>query len=162
MTAGRHSKSYSRAYRAWINMRSRWMTQPVRLQLSRRKGFDLQKLSIETNGLAAIVVARPRRWGNDWRIGDRMFDESIGDFRSCVTVDDCVQAFRNCVDWDPETTWTAYAGSSLICRGGFGPHHRNRKTARAELAGKNLACWCKVGVPCHADVLLELANSGWS
>jgi hypothetical protein len=32
---------------------------------------------------------------------------------------------------------------------------------REELAGKNLACWCKVtnsGAPCHADVLLELAN----
>ncbi|RPE05543.1 DUF4326 domain-containing protein [Chitinophaga lutea] len=30
---------------------------------------------------------------------------------------------------------------------------------RAELAGKNLACWCKVGEPCHGDVLLEVANS---
>lgn len=27
------------------------------------------------------------------------------------------------------------------------------------LRGKNLACWCKPGEPCHADVLLELANS---
>ncbi|MGN6417770.1 MAG: DUF4326 domain-containing protein [Pseudobacter sp.] len=27
-----------------------------------------------------------------------------------------------------------------------------------ELKGKNLACWCKEGSPCHADVLLELAN----
>jgi len=25
------------------------------------------------------------------------------------------------------------------------------------LRGKNLACWCKLGEPCHADVLLELA-----
>jgi hypothetical protein len=30
--------------------------------------------------------------------------------------------------------------------------------AREELRGKNLACWCKPGEPCHADVLLELAN----
>ncbi len=29
----------------------------------------------------------------------------------------------------------------------------------AELRGKNLACWCKPGEPCHADVLLELANA---
>jgi len=28
----------------------------------------------------------------------------------------------------------------------------------AELRGKNLACWCKLDAPCHADVLLELAN----
>jgi hypothetical protein len=30
--------------------------------------------------------------------------------------------------------------------------------ARAGLAGHDLACWCKLGVPCHADVLLELVN----
>lgn len=27
-----------------------------------------------------------------------------------------------------------------------------------ELRGKNLACWCKLGAPCHGDVLLALAN----
>lgn len=26
------------------------------------------------------------------------------------------------------------------------------------LKGKDLACWCPVGEPCHADMLLELAN----
>jgi hypothetical protein len=26
------------------------------------------------------------------------------------------------------------------------------------LAGKNLACFCAPGQPCHADVLLEIAN----
>ena len=29
----------------------------------------------------------------------------------------------------------------------------------AELRGKNLACWCALDAPCHADVLLELANA---
>lgn len=28
----------------------------------------------------------------------------------------------------------------------------------AELRGKNLACWCPLDRPCHADVLLDLAN----
>jgi hypothetical protein len=28
-----------------------------------------------------------------------------------------------------------------------------------ELRGKNLACWCKPGEPCHGHVLLELANA---
>lgn len=27
------------------------------------------------------------------------------------------------------------------------------------LRGKNLACWCSLDQPCHADVLLELANT---
>lgn len=26
------------------------------------------------------------------------------------------------------------------------------------LTGKNLACWCRAGEPCHAIVLLRLAN----
>jgi hypothetical protein len=30
--------------------------------------------------------------------------------------------------------------------------------ARTALAGKVLMCWCKPDEPCHADVLLELAN----
>ena len=30
--------------------------------------------------------------------------------------------------------------------------------AKAELRGKNLACWCKPGQPCHADVLIKIAN----
>ena len=29
---------------------------------------------------------------------------------------------------------------------------------RRELAGKNLACFCKLDWPCHADVLMEVAN----
>lgn len=28
----------------------------------------------------------------------------------------------------------------------------------AELAGHDLMCWCPTGTPCHADVLLEIAN----
>jgi Domain of unknown function (DUF4326) len=28
----------------------------------------------------------------------------------------------------------------------------------SELRGKNLMCWCKIGKPCHADVLLDVAN----
>lgn len=29
---------------------------------------------------------------------------------------------------------------------------------RADLAGKDLMCWCPPGQPCHADVLLLIAN----
>jgi len=31
-----------------------------------------------------------------------------------------------------------------------------------ELRGKDLACWCPLDKPCHADVLLRLANKAWS
>jgi hypothetical protein len=32
------------------------------------------------------------------------------------------------------------------------------EAVRAELGGKDLACWCPLDKPCHAEVLLELAN----
>jgi hypothetical protein len=31
---------------------------------------------------------------------------------------------------------------------------------RAQLTGRDLCCWCPLGRPCHADVLLEIANGG--
>lgn len=33
-----------------------------------------------------------------------------------------------------------------------------RRQAEKELRGKNLACWCPLDKPCHADVLLKIAN----
>lgn len=34
-----------------------------------------------------------------------------------------------------------------------------RKVIRRKLRGKHLACWCRLDQPCHADVLLEIANA---
>ncbi|NIL56234.1 DUF4326 domain-containing protein [Salinispora arenicola] len=31
--------------------------------------------------------------------------------------------------------------------------------ARRDLAGRDLACWCPLEQPCHADVLLAIANT---
>lgn len=35
---------------------------------------------------------------------------------------------------------------------------KHTEQIKTELAGKNLSCWCKLGEPCHADILLEIAN----
>ncbi len=37
-------------------------------------------------------------------------------------------------------------------------HIENVTDSFEGLRGKDLACWCKEGAPCHADILLELAN----
>lgn len=34
-----------------------------------------------------------------------------------------------------------------------------REEIWCRLRGKDLACWCPLDQPCHADVLLELANA---
>jgi hypothetical protein len=36
---------------------------------------------------------------------------------------------------------------------------RISQSSLGALRGKNLACWCKLGDRCHADVLLKLANA---
>lgn len=33
------------------------------------------------------------------------------------------------------------------------------ESARRELSGHDLACWCPLDQPCHADVLLRVANA---
>lgn len=38
----------------------------------------------------------------------------------------------------------------------------NIGSIQAELKGKNLACWCKLGAPCHGTVLLAIANMDYA
>ena len=117
----------------------------ARIQLSRRKGFDLQAASRALNGLAALSVARPSRWGNPWRVGlvpcgCRSAGECDHNQFNCATAAEAVEIYRS---WT--TTW------------------RNPRGLLGKLpgiAGRNLACWCAPGAPCHADVLLKLANGG--
>lgn len=120
------------------------MTRPMRLQLSRRKGFNLQTHSLAVNGLAAVNVARPSKWGNPWRVGHvacgcRSAGECSHNLMLCETVAEAVAEYR---------TWSAGWRNDKGLRGTIG-----------ELRAKNLACWCAPDAPCHADVLLELANA---
>ncbi len=97
---------------------------PVRLRLSRKRGFDLQAVSRATNGLPAVNVARPSRYGNQFKVYEgRDASAACALFRAAVT----------------------------STRTGVG-------RATHDLAGKNFACWCEPDSPCHADVLLEIAN----
>lgn len=125
------------------------MVRPVRLQLSRRKEFDLQALSHAMNGLPAASVARPSKWGNPFTMaGCRSAGYRGTDAQIAAR---CVGAFEA---WLTSRHWrTNWDGSeSEAARSAI-------LTGLPELRGKNLACWCKAGSPCHADVLLELANA---
>lgn len=42
------------------------MIQPVRIQLSRQRGFRLQEVSLALNGLPAVKVDRTTQWGNPY------------------------------------------------------------------------------------------------
>ncbi len=117
------------------------MTKPIRIQLSRRKGFNLQDHSRSINGLEAIVVSRPSKYSNphDWR--DWM---------------DTANSLTNYL-WhaDERENW---AKSQAAEEFAYDIRHGNIKLDLKPLRNKNLACWCGRSNYCHADVLLELAN----
>lgn len=115
------------------------MTKPVRIQLSRAKGFNLQTHSHALNGLPAAHVGRPGPWGNPFVVGRH------GDTAYCVDLYRALLAGLLRVGADPDIEALERA-------------RRFAAENLRELAGRNLACWCKAGAECHADVLLELAN----
>ena len=110
---------------------------PVRLRLSRAKGFDLQAHSRAVNGLEAVKVDRSTKWGNPFIVG------KPSAFTGGRPVQDNRHAARLYQAVAPDN-------DALV------------KAAQSELRGKNLACWCSFEPferwLCHADVLLEIAN----
>lgn len=54
--------------------------------------------------------------------------------------DHCVRAYRRLIEGN---VWSS----------------PNKSEVQRELCGKDLACWCQLDQPCHADVLLEIANA---
>lgn len=114
---------------------------PARLQLSRAKGFELQKHSQRVNGLDAVNVARPGQWGNPFVVGLDGTREECVDFFTALLVGHVHLTAQI------EFTELKEIRSRML---------RNME----ELRGKNLACWCvKDSKPCHADALLLLANA---
>jgi Domain of unknown function (DUF4326) len=111
------------------------MTGPKRIQLRRTAGWRKPE--------GAIVVSRPSKWGNPYRIrfANLVVDQRFGHEYSCAQGEArgvAVRHFReDLVNW----------------RLSF-----DLDDVERELSGHDLACWCALDQPCHADVLLELAN----
>lgn len=117
---------------------------PERIQLRRVKGW---RMPPET-----VYVARPSPWGNRFKVSSCMeagFADTVSEARAL-----CVECFR---DW-------LLKGDLSECWNGCTDEEREQwEWMRAKLwtlRGKNLACWCPLDAPCHADVLLMLANCG--
>lgn len=116
------------------------MSEPKRIQRKRTKGWRMPE--------GAVSVCRPSIWGNPFTIGDAR-DVGFGGTDAELAAR-CVGSFD------------AWLVSPYWLNNWDGPE---RETARqrildnlADLRGKDLACWCALDQPCHADVLLRLAN----
>lgn len=149
----------------------------ARIQLSRKKGHRKPE--------GAIVVARPTKWGNPFRYRRRIGglvhyrptdpdtyeyegrisapgmrhpfygpDGTVVDFYvRWATRAEIVELYRRTLlhpDRGMVESWPSRSGRFLEV---------TVDDIRAELAGRDLACWCALDQPCHADVLLELANA---
>jgi len=88
----------------------------------------------------AVYVGRPSKWGNPF-IGPKAVEE----YRKAVSVFPPSQKTRD--------EWEAAGGDRYMLNILAG-----RMGQLSELRGKDLVCWCALNVPCHADVLLEIAN----
>jgi hypothetical protein len=82
-----------------------------------------------------VKIDRATRWGNPFVIG------------TDGTREECIALYRRFVAGNAATR----RANVLVARKLVAEHAH-------ELKGKNLACWCPLDGPCHADVLLELAN----
>jgi hypothetical protein len=121
------------------------MTTPQRIQLRRTKGWRKPE--------GAIVVSRPSKWGNPYRIED--LHRRLADFGEKPNAAElrllAVDMFRADLTYGPESPYWWY-----------GPHMQiisvKAGLQNGELRGRDLCCWCPIDQPCHADVLLELAS----
>lgn len=151
---------------------------PQRIQRRRAKGWKAPE--------GAVYVGRPTIWGNPFGYRDRIgglvrFQPDTPqefEFEGRISADGIRHDF-----YDPDgtitETYVRWATREEIVelyrrtlfepdRGMLfaSPTRKGRfadvtvEDIRRDLAGKDLMCWCKPSDPCHADLLLDLANPG--
>ncbi|MEU6016905.1 DUF4326 domain-containing protein [Streptomyces sp. NPDC047515] len=118
---------------------------PTRIQRRRTRGWRAPE--------GAIYVGRPTLYGNpfqiahvgkDWLV---FVDAAIGvTGRIVATVSSEREARQAAVDEFRAMLRTPGGGEQA-------------DFFAANLHGRDLMCWCPAGMPCHADVLLALANN---
>lgn len=107
---------------------------PERIQLRRERGWRKPR--------GTVIVGRPSKWGNPFIVGDEVaipIDDGRDWLQADITPDVAVALYRS---------WLAADERKELV-----------EDIATELSGLNLACWCPLDQPCHADVLLEIANA---
>lgn len=147
---------------------------PQRIQLRRVKGWRLPD--------GTVSVARPTKWGNPFRLrtpyglvrepgvltgkpweyegrisadGNRHdYYHPGGEVTVCrvryATPAEAVELYRRALLAEPDEALRITSTRRLV--------KPTPDDVRRELAGRDLACWCPLSAPCHADILLTVAN----
>jgi len=108
---------------------------PRRIQRTRVKGWRMPE--------GAIYVGRPTIWGNPYRVGPAPLAPPPARLHALhapafvATPERAIEGYRAWL-----FSWPRDRQSQIVNM----------------LRGHDLVCWCQLGRPCHADVLLDLAN----
>jgi|SRR5699024_10206423 len=109
---------------------------PKRIQRKRTKGWKMPENT--------VYVGRPTKWGNPYMVraglvsGYDLIDVD-NNYKVLAKYAYRDKALRDAVRWYEQ--WV-----------------KNHPSLISAVKGKDLACWCPLDKPCHADVLLKLAN----
>jgi len=114
---------------------------PKRIQRKRTKGWRMPENT--------IYVGRGSRWGNPFVIVSAdnehwVYDTLSGQYSEKTHSTKAEAAKEACELYE------------FVLRS---EHREELGEFLKPLKGKDLACWCKLDQPCHADVLLEIANN---
>ncbi len=119
---------------------------PRRIQRKRTKGWRMPENT--------VYVGRPGKWGNPFVVGHP------------YTQTQAVVAFHKMLHGHVGADLQLSAVVSYARKLGLDEQYAAQsgpadivEKIKAELRGKNLACFCRLDLPCHADVLLEIANA---
>lgn len=115
---------------------------PIRIQLSRTKGWKMPANTVKVD--RSTIFGNPFHWAEFYFPGINTRE------------DECAEAVRRF-----RASVIGFDSNGCHCRPVAHPDSKIGQIisqAPIQLRGKNLACWCKPGSPCHADVLLEIAN----
>lgn len=133
------------------------MSAPKRIQLRRTKGWRKPE--------GAIVVGRPSKWGNPFRVyccdccghWDVVDDNGVTyliDHKVARGIKPSPSSKREAI----ENAVRLFYNDAFYWLGGR--YNWDADLDVTQLRGHDLACWCPLDQLCHADVLLELANGG--
>lgn len=127
---------------------------PKRIQRKRRSGWKAPA--------GAAYVGRGTRWGNPWRVVPS---------NGCSVGLEVRSQWRNGPHWDVvgpdgeswcyedvEGAFKRAAELYVLAMGSGSEGVPSVQEVRSELVGRDLMCWCRPGLACHADALLEVAN----
>ena len=104
-----------------------------RIQRKRTKGWRMPE--------NCKYVGRPTKWGNPFDVREVGREEAVRRYEECL--------LNNAMCY--------YYFDEIVAENEFKRFERMALSIK-ELMGYDLACFCKEGEVCHADVLIKMAN----